>query len=156
MRFNKNYLVHVVLGHSYLVYFATLILGLLMDLAWPVHFHLPVLEYVGIVLLLGGPLLIIWAQSTSHNLAVKQTVTETKTTEHDFYRGPYTFTRSPTHLGLFTMVLGLGLIFNSIWILITTIIAFVLTRFVFLRKEEILLEDKYGKEYAEYKDKVPL
>lgn len=155
MKIDKSFLVHIVLGHSYLVYFATLLLGLLIDTAWDVRFDVPALMPIGFGLLFIGPALIMWAQHTSHMLAVKQITTEDQGTHtHDFYRGPYVFTRSPTHLGLFLMIIGLGFLFNSISIVCTTVVAFVLTKVFFLSKEEALLEEKYGEEYCEYKKQV--
>ncbi len=155
MKIEKSFLVHIVLGHSYLVYFATFLAGLLIDTKWALHFNAPFLIPVGFVLLFLGPALILWAQNTSHNLAVKQiTADAPKTHTHDFFCGPYTITRSPTHLGLFLMVIGLGFLFNSISIVATTVIAYILTRTVFLRKEESLLAEKYGDEYREYKRQV--
>ena len=156
MQINKQSLVHVVLGHSYLVYFASLILGLLIDTVWSVRFHAPYLSYIGFVLLFGGPLIIVWAQQTSHRLAVKQITQHIHTQTDDFHRGPYRFTRSPTHWGLFLMIIGLGLILNSVSIVETTMIAFVLTRIFFLSKEESLLAEKYGVDYKDYKSKVTL
>lgn len=156
MRINKEFLVHAVLGHSYLVYFVALVAGLLIKVWYPLHLLFPFSEYAGLFFLVAGPALIIWAQSTSHNLAVKQITTDTKTTKHDFYRGPYTFTRSPTHLGLAIMVLGLGLVLDSGAIVICTLLAFILTRVVFLSKEEKLLQEKYGDEYTEYKERVKI
>jgi protein-S-isoprenylcysteine O-methyltransferase Ste14 len=156
VRINKSFLVHTVLGHSYLVYFASLILGMLIDLKWALHFDLPALIPLGYALLFLGPALIIWAQHTSNVLAARQLIEQKDTRTHDFFKGPYMFTRSPTHLGLFTMIIGLGFIFNSFAIVSTTLLAFVLTKIFFLRKEEELLSEKYGQEYEDYKAKVQL
>lgn len=156
MKIDKTFLVHTVLGHSYLVYFVTFMIGLLIDTKWALHFDAPFLMPVGFVLLFLGPLLILWAQHTSHALAVKQIEGSTETRTHDFFHGPYVFTRSPTHMGLFLMIIGLGFLFNSVSIVTTTVVAFILTRVFFLSKEESLLEEKYGDEYREYKKQVKL
>ncbi len=154
MKIDKSFLVHTVLGHSYMVYFATFLVGLLIDTFWRARFNLPFLMPIGFILMFIGPVLILWAQYTSHRLAVKQILEEIKTHAHDFTCGPYAFTRSPTHLGLFIMIIGLGFLFNSISIVVTTVLAFVLTKIFFLSKEESLLEEKYGEEYGEYKKRV--
>ena len=156
MKINKSFLVHIVLGHSYMVYFATFLAGLLIDTKWAFRFNAPFLVPVGFALLFVGPALILWAQHTSHMLAVKQVTTDKQPAKHDFLRGPYVFTRSPTHLGLFIMIIGLGFLFNSISIVTTTVIAFILTRVFFLAKEESLLQEKYGEEYTQYKNQVRL
>ncbi len=154
MKIDKSFLVHTVLGHSYLVYFATFLLGLLIDTKFALRFDAPFLTPVGFVLMFIGPALILWAQHTSHKLAVKQITVDPTTHTHDFFRGPYTFSRSPTHLGLFLMIIGLGFLFNSISIVVTTLIAFVITKVFFLPKEEKLLQEKYGDEYKQYKNQV--
>ncbi len=154
MKIDKSFLVHTVLGHSYLVYFVTLLFGLLIDTKWTVRFSVPYLPPIGFVLLFVGPALILWAQYTSHKLAVKQIVKNPETSVHDFIRGPYMFTRSPTHLGLFLMIIGLGFLFNSVSIVTTTLLAFLITKTIFLTKEEKLLEEKYGEEYQKYKEQV--
>lgn len=154
MKIDKSFLVHAVLGHSYLVYFATFLLGLLIDTRWTPRFDAPFLMPIGFVLLFVGPALILWAQYTSHKLAVKQITIDPATFVQDFLKGPYTFTRSPTHLGLFLMIIGLGFLFDSISIIATTVLAFVLTKVFFLPKQEQLLDEKYGQEYQAYKEKV--
>lgn len=156
MKINKNALIHIVLGHSYLVYFATFVIGFLVDTKWSFRFNAPFLMPIGFILLFVGPALIVWAQYTSHELAIKQVVTKKEIFSHDFFRGPYVFSRSPTHVGLFLMIVGLGLLFNSVSIVGTTVLAFILTKIFFLSKEESLLEEKYGSEYQSYKDKVKL
>ena len=156
LKINKSFLVHTVLGHSYLVYFASLIVGLLVDFKWKLHYDVPFLIPLGYALLFLGPALIVWAQSTSNTLAAHQLIEKKSTSHSDFYKGPYMFTRSPTHLGLFVMIIGLGFIFNSFAIVSMTLVAFVLTKIFFLKKEEEILSEKYGQEYEEYKAKVQL
>ncbi len=151
---NKSFLVHIVLAHSYLVYFASLLFGLAIDVYWPIRIDIPGLEILGTLLIFAGPLLIFWAQNTSHKMAVKQICSREGVCVDDFYKGPYTFTRSPTHLGIFLMVIGFGFIMCSISIILTTTIAFILTRYVFVKKEERILEDKYGEPYRLYKTRV--
>ena len=51
-------------------------------------------------------------------------------------------------------MLGFGLVANAIFIIVTTVISFVLTKFIYLKKEEAILEKKYGAPYLEYKKAV--
>jgi protein-S-isoprenylcysteine O-methyltransferase Ste14 len=106
---------------------------------------------IGFIILILATLLILWAQKTSRDLRKVQPVKM----EH-FCRGPYCYTRSPTHFGLLFLMLGFGTIVNSFFIVICTFAAFIITRFVFLDKEEKILEEKYGTPYLEYKKKVKL
>jgi len=108
------------------------------------------LTFTGGLLLVLASLLIIWAQSTSRNLHKHDITKET------FCRGPYCFTRSPTHWGLFIMMLGFGIMIHAPFIILTTVLSFIITRTIFLRKEESILAQKYGHAYLEYKKSVKL
>jgi len=105
---------------------------------------------------LGGSLivlssiLIFWAQGTSRNLKKENITKET------FCKGPYCYTRSPTHWGLFFLMIGFGIITNAIFVILTTLISFLVSRFIFLEKEERILAEKYGTPYLEYKKAVKL
>jgi len=142
--------VHQILAHSYSFYFLLLLISLFIDLSFPVKiFNDSSFNIVGFVLLFIASIIIIWAQMTSRNLSK---VSEIKA-EH-FCRGPYCYTRSPTHWGLFILMLGFGIIINALFVIITTIISMVVSKLVFLKKQENLLTEKYGDSYAEYKKMV--
>jgi protein-S-isoprenylcysteine O-methyltransferase Ste14 len=144
--------VHFILLHSYLIFLLAVILGVFFDTFLNGKiFHNGVYQYIGLLLLIISSLIIYWAQSTSSNYKQRE-----KRNEEDshFEHGPYKYSRSPTHFGLFIMTLGLALIINSLFSIIFTIIAYLITKFFFLRKEEELLEKKYGETYVEYKKKV--
>jgi protein-S-isoprenylcysteine O-methyltransferase Ste14 len=144
---NEN--IHHVLAHSYSTYFILFLVGLSLDLFFKSKvFTGEVVVFFGMILLGLGTLLVVWAQSTSRN------IDKGNITKEVFAHGPYCFTRSPTHWGLFLLMLGFGLIANAFFVIILTIISFVLTRLIFLRKEEKLLVAKYGSPYLEYKRSV--
>jgi protein-S-isoprenylcysteine O-methyltransferase Ste14 len=75
-------------------------------------------------------------------------------TKKTFCHGPYRFTRTPTNFGLFFMMLGFGLILNTLSIIIFIFISFFVAKFVFLREQEKILALKYGTPYLEYKKMV--
>lgn len=149
---NKTNLVHVVLGHSYLFYFFGLIVGFLLTALFP--YTLPEdSAAIGYTLIVVGTILTFWAQGTSRST---HEVRQGKDVVHDhFFRGPYKFTRSPTHLGLGVMMLGLALVFNSLMLTITAVLSYFVTRYIFISKEESLLANKYGEHYLTYKKRVP-
>ncbi len=150
---NKTNLIHVVLGHSYLVYFGALVVGLLLDAFFP-YYEVPKdVSAFGFCLIIVGTILIVWAQNTSRST---HEMRNGKEVHHEhFFKGPYKFTRSPTHLGLGFMMLGLAFVFNSMFMVITAIVSYLLTRYVFIGKEESLLAKKYGEHYLTYKKRVP-
>jgi protein-S-isoprenylcysteine O-methyltransferase Ste14 len=70
------------------------------------------------------------------------------------FGGPYKITRNPMYLGLVLLVLGAGLVMNSIWlVLLAAPVAFFLRNAVIL-KEERYLERKFGAAYLDYKQRV--
>ncbi len=141
--------VHHVLAHSYLVFFLFFIFGLVLDLIIPVKiFQRGVAESTGFLILILATMIIVWAQLTSSRLEEKEI------TKESFCKGPYCYTRTPTHWGLFLLVIAFGLIMNAFFIITTTLVSFLLTKFFFLKKEEMMLEKKYGQPYLEYKKMV--
>jgi protein-S-isoprenylcysteine O-methyltransferase Ste14 len=104
----------------------------------------------GTLILILATILVFWAQKTSRSLDTKNMSKET------FCKGPYCYTRSPTHWGLFFLMLGFGIIANAVFVVLFTLIAFLLVRFIFLEKEERILTEKYGAPYLEYKESVRL
>ena len=143
----EKYAVHHVLAHSYYFYFLLFLLGFFLDFLFPVKiFKTSIMAPIGLVLVVLATFLIFWAQKTSHGLRKIAKIQ----VEH-FCRGPYCYTRSPTHLGLFLLTFGFGLIINAFFVVLATVITFFINRFTFLRKQEKILADKYGDPYLEYK-----
>ena len=141
--------VHHILAHSYVVYFVLFLVGVCLDFIFKIKiFENSIMVPVGIIFLIFASFLIFWAQKTSRNLNIKNLSTES------FYKGPYRYTRSPTHLGLFFLVLGFGIIANAFFVILATLISFIISKFVFLDKEEQILAEKYRIPYLEYKKMV--
>lgn len=142
--------VHQILAHSYSTYFIFFLIGLVGDIFFPYRVGIEYSVYIGYILIFIATILVLWAQRTSSLLAEKKE----KQSHHDFRQGPYRFTRSPTHIGLGLLLLGVGFIFQSILIIILTAIPLLLAHFVFVRKMEEILENKYGEKYFKYKEIV--
>jgi protein-S-isoprenylcysteine O-methyltransferase Ste14 len=146
--FHKNS-VHKVLAHSYSFYFVFFLIGVCLDLV----FNLKILSnfvivFFGFIFLIFGTYLIFWAQKTSRHLNKENISKET------FCHGPYLYTRSPTHWGLFLLMLGFGMITNAFFIILFSFISFIISKFTFLNTEEKILAEKYGAPYLEYKKMV--
>ncbi len=147
-------LVHEALAHSYFMYLAAVVVGFGLDLFFPITFSFPLLQPLGFLAIILGTALAVWAQASSEKGAHVRN-TETENLSHDHFRyGPYSFTRTPTQYGLFLMTLGLGMLFGAVFMICTTIIAFIIGKFFYIKKEESHLEEKYGQPYLEYKKKV--
>jgi protein-S-isoprenylcysteine O-methyltransferase Ste14 len=143
--------IHDVLAHSYLTYFFAVIVGLIVDFIIPIKL-IPqsVAQAIGLVFLFVAPALILWAQVTSSRFRHERK----EGTALNFSKGPYFFSRSPTHLGLDILVIGFGLILNSFFIVAFSIVSFFVTRLFFVKKQERLLEQKYGNQYVAYRKSV--
>ncbi|MEX2052273.1 MAG: hypothetical protein WD991_01080 [Candidatus Paceibacterota bacterium] len=145
------YDVHRVLAKSYSMYFLLFLVGVTLDLIFRFRiFETMILLPLGFILLGAATILILWAQYTSRNLDKGNISKET------FCRGPYCYTRSPTHWGLFFLMLGFGILANALFVIVTTLISFVISKSVFLKKQEDMLAHKYGMPYLEYKKAVKL
>ena len=141
--------VHNVLAHSYVSYFVLLVFGLLIHLFFPIDiYNHPLVGYLGFALLFLATLLILWAQTTSRKLDIKNINTEL------FFHGPYCYTRMPTHWGLFFLMFGFGLMINSLFVVLFTFIFFIITKLSFIKREEAILVAKYGQAYEKYKASV--
>lgn len=145
----NSYGVHFLLSHSYLVFLASVILGVVFDIIIPSDiFKGDYYQQVGLICIFLGSIIIFWAQRTSGSYK------DSSLSDSFFYRGPYKFSRHPTHFGLFIMTLGLAFIINSLFSVIFTIVAHFLTKFFFVKKQEEILERKYGETYLKYKRRV--
>jgi len=148
----NDYGVHFLLTHSYLVFLFSVILGVVFDIFIPFNLFLnPWSQSIGVGLIFLGSIIVYWAQKTSGNYDENSPKHKNKSF---FYRGPYKFTRNPTHFGLMIMTLGLALLINSLFSVIFTILAHILTKIFFVKKQEKILEKKYGELYLDYKKKV--
>ena len=142
--------VHHVLAHSYSVYFILFLIGFFLDLVYKVSlFADSTMLPLGVSILVLATGLIFWAQKTGRDF---KKVAEVKM-EH-FCRGPYCYTRIPTQFGLFFLMLGFGIITNSFFVSLLAVVAFIIAKFVFIGKQEKMLEQKYGVHYTEYKKAV--
>jgi len=145
----KTYSVHHILAHSYLFYFVAFLLGMFFDFMFPLElFSQYDLSILGIVFLAVGTVLVVWAQRSTMHLKRENMTKDT------FCNGPYRYTRSPTNYGIFLSLLGFGFIMNASFIIIFSCISLLVTKFIFIKKEEEILTSKYGAPYVEYKSSV--
>ena len=68
--------------------------------------------------------------------------------------GPYRFSRNPLYLGGLLALLGLIIVWSSVVTAFLTIIVYIIFRYIFIKEEEIILEEEFGNEYREFKERV--
>lgn len=152
MKINPTHLIHTVLGHSYMLFVLFFCLAVFSDQMYPLTFHAPILESVGIVLVLFATLIIFWAQRSGHRSA-KVRYDETPDARA-FMFGPYAYMRTPTQFALFLLVLGLGFAVDMPWISIFAFVAFIISYTFFIKKQEKILIKRYGAAYESYRSQV--
>lgn len=152
----EAYKVHRILAHSYFAYLSLFIIGVVLDILFPIKiFQEKHSDPIGIFLLFLGTILILWAQYSSHSNRGHR-ADPNNIPAGAFHKGPYKYTRMPTHWGLFALMFGFGFVINATFIITTTLVSFILTKFVFLHQEEKVLAQKYGESYVEYKKDVKI
>ncbi len=149
---HKHHNVHKVLAQSHFIYLILFLVGVILDLIFKTRiFNSSFMMPIGFALLLLATFIILWSVKTSNDLKKEDKNNIKKET---FCRGPYCYTRIPTYLGLFLLVLGFGIVTNAFFVVLTTIISFLIAKFVFQDKVENILANKYGAPYLEYKKMV--
>jgi protein-S-isoprenylcysteine O-methyltransferase Ste14 len=130
-------------------YLVVLVVGILL------HFLLPraifTERWIGIALggflLLAGAALAVWAVLEAADVAIDSP-------DRLFVTGPYAFTRNPMYVGWSLMTLGVALVVNTIWLLALMPLALAYLHVVDTRREERLLEERFGGEWTEYSANV--
>src|SRR6184192_1910060 len=136
-----------------LVYLGSILLGLLLQFAWP----LPLVRHpvgapigAGVVLMAVG--LFVAAVRTLR--AAGTPVPGNRPTTTIVRAGPFRFSRNPIYLAFSLLQLGLALWVNSLALLITLIPAVALMWLVVIPREERYLEARFPLEYLPYKASV--
>ncbi|MBP6884666.1 MAG: isoprenylcysteine carboxylmethyltransferase family protein [Candidatus Pacebacteria bacterium] len=153
-RAESGRLVHQVIAHSYLLYLGAIVLGFILDLLYPISFGSTELEALGMLLIVLGTVVIFWAQHSARKSSHLRNLDSHKVCRDHFCVGPYVFTRLPTQYGLSAMALGLSFLEGSLFMVLCTLIAFLIGRFFYIPKQERHLALKYGEAYLEYKRHV--
>ena len=143
---------HNALAHSYSIYFFLLLFAVFLDLNIHIEMlHSSLMEAIGFVLVALATVLIIWAEATSHHSLSSEGITK-----EALCQGPYCYTRHPAHWGIFLLMLGFGVLINAFFVILFTIISFILAKTIFLKRHDLVLIEKFGEHYHEYKKSVKL
>ncbi len=145
--------VHQILAQGYLIYLASIVVGFGVSSLWPEAISIPNGGSWGMLGIVLGTLLVYWAQNASGRTSKNRSNPEA-VGPHHFCVGPYKWTRSPTQYGLFLMALGLALLYGSLYMVIGTVIALLIGKFVIIRAEEKKLVERYGQPYLDYQKEV--
>lgn len=139
-----------ILSNSYIFYFVIFFVGTLFDLIFPRHFlDNFYATFIGFFFIICSSVFIFWIKrSTKQKKKIE--------TKEDFMRGPYKYTSIPNHWAIFILILGFGVMANAFFMVIFSSICFVITLPYFLKMQEVVLVEKYGSIYTEYRKIVKL
>ncbi len=143
--------VHVLLSNSYIMFFFAVVLGVIFDIIFSVNLFKGVAyEYVGLFLLVVGTIIVYWSQKTTRK--VGKVVSDRDV--NFFLHGPYKYTRNPTNLGLTVAILGFGFLIHSSFSVLFILITYIISKLFFIKKQDVILEERYGDAFVDYKKKV--
>ena len=108
--------------------------------------------WVGAIVFALALALLVWAIATitrsGSNVPTNQPTTTIVET------GPYRFTRNPIYLGMMLGLIGLAIVVNSLWLLLTLVPFALVIRYGVIAREEAYLERKFGDVYGRYRARV--
>lgn len=126
-----------------------LVLGTILHIFFSKYlFQLPPMRHV-----LGWPLILIgiglcaWSVIEAKEMDMVTPNTLLKS-------GPYALSRNPMYVGWTLIYLGISFAANSVWILALLPLVIGYIHFVDIRQEERLLEEQFGDEFHEYRNRV--
>lgn len=110
------------------------------------------LNLIGLVFVIGA--LVILAICARAFRRAATAIEPWKPTTSMIYNGCYVFSRNPIYLSFCLLLFGIGITADSLWILLSTIPCAVAVHYVAIVREETYLEQKFGTDYLQYKQKV--
>lgn len=108
--------------------------------------------YLGIILIGFGIGMNLWSSSTFKSRKTPVAPVGASTTL--VADGPYRISRNPMYLGVMAILFGLAIFMGSLTTFVFPVIFFLIVETLFIPVEEKSLEDKFGKEYEAYNNKV--
>lgn len=135
------------------IYLGGLTIGIILHLIKPIsllpqNLSLP----IGVVFILVGVILVVTSfqvlRNANTNIDVREPVMDIVTS------GPYRFSRNPIYLAMTILFIGIGILVNSLWILIILVPIIFVMEFGVIAREEKYLARKFGDKYTRYKTQV--
>lgn len=136
-----------------------LIFLILMIAAYGVHYIWPIslpssliLKFIGVKLIILGFCIIIIAATSFKR--VETSIEPWKPTTAIISTGIFAYSRNPIYVAFCLITIGIGVVLNNVWMVLCTAPSALLVYYVAIKKEEAYLEQKFGEEYVQYKNKV--
>jgi protein-S-isoprenylcysteine O-methyltransferase Ste14 len=131
----------ILLGH--------ILAGLALDWLWPAPFLPPAIQYA-----LGGALIALALALASaaivRFLRAGTNVPTRRPATALVIAGPYRFSRNPIYVGMILLLLGIGIMVDSAWIVALAAPFALVLRYGVIAREERYLAGKFGEAYRTY------
>lgn len=111
------------------------------------------LNWLGWMIMAFGALFLFWSIILFDRLG-KGSLAPWNPTSNLVIQGPYRYVRNPMIVGVLNILIGEGLAFGQVNILLWSIAFFFMNSIYFTFKEEPELEERFGEEYLKYKRNV--
>ncbi len=136
-----------------LVYLAAIVVGSVLELAWPTGF-LPHAVAIPLGSACVVAAVVLFLSSVGRFRAAGTPVPGNRPTTAIVRTGPYRFSRNPIYLAFSLLQLGIAVWLDSLWLVVTLALAVTIMSMVVIPREERYLERKFGSEYLDYKTRV--
>ena len=119
-------------SYSTLVFGTALIVAVVLDIIMPFKFLAePWNRYLGVFVVLIGTVIVFWAENVGRKYSIRRKRGEVTHVEH-ISKGVYSFSRNPKYVGLGILLIGLGIILNTIFVIAGAIVSIVIIHFFFV------------------------
>jgi len=135
-----------------IIFLCAILLGIGLNLAWPLHFLSPSVRLLGPIVTACA--VVLFLLSYQEFRAAGTSVRGSKRTTAIVQTGPYRFSRNPIYLSFILLVLGLSVWLNDLWLLVTLVPAVGFISMVVIPREERFLERNFHDQYSTYKATV--
>lgn len=133
--------------------FIALVIGSLLHALLPVTWRvLPAVPIIGVVLMIVGVALALWAVLLFR--AKRTPVYPTTQPTTLVTSGPFRFTRNPIYLGFLTILLSVVFLIGSLPMLVAPLLFLLVMNFYYLPFEETKMEKTFGETYLNYRQRV--
>lgn len=109
-------------------------------------------NFLGMLLLLAGVGLSVWAavQFHTHETSIRPD----RGSNALVAAGPFAFSRNPIYLGEVIALVGAGIAFNRLWLVVTAPLFMTAVSRLAIAREEAYLERRFGHAFLDYKSRV--
>ncbi len=135
-----------------IIFLGSILLGIALNLAWPLHFVATSVRLLGPVVTACAVVLFLlsYREFRAAGTSVRGSTRSTTIVQ----TGPYRFSRNPIYLAFVLFVLGLSVWLNNAWLLVTLVPTVGVIAIVVISREERFLESNFNQEYSSYKAAV--